>query len=123
MILYYTIGNGTAIKGSIMAKATCAAIFGNTLHMAVVCAEVRRWLRERVSDPADARFFRQYKSQEPQEPPSPSRSVAAPSTAASPQRKSLTTPQRRPGGSASAVSPSVVSARTSVTKGGLLDAY
>jgi hypothetical protein len=41
-------------------KVPSTSIFHNGKHLDVVRAELRRWLRERVADPSDARFFRKF---------------------------------------------------------------
>ena len=53
-----TVGNGTAIKGSIMEKCRVVALFRNKAHLDIVRADIKEWLGIRVRDPNDVRFYR-----------------------------------------------------------------
>jgi hypothetical protein len=60
-----TLGNGTSIKGAIMNRTRCLGVFRNKLHLDLVRAELKAWLIEHITDPADARFHRAANADEP----------------------------------------------------------
>ena len=51
---------GGWIKGAIKHKVITAALFKNKLHLKLVTEHIKQWLIERIQDPNDSRFYREY---------------------------------------------------------------